>query len=153
MTLIIALLAAGFFLLLAEVFLPGLVAGICGAFCLLTATALVFIHHGPAAGIYLLMGEIIFGLIGFIVWMKFFPETHFGRQFILPKETNESPLPPKFFELLSEKGKALTSLRPGGTIDINGRRYDAVSEGQFIEAEEAIQVVKLDGQIIVVRKI
>lgn len=153
MTIIIALLAAGFLLLLAEVLLPGLIAGICGAICLLIATILVFMQYGPDAGIYLLMGEIVFGLIGFVLWMKYFPETRFGRQFILPKATNDSPLPLQYFELLEKRGKALTSLRPGGTIEIDGLRHDAVSESQFIEAGEAIQVVKLDGQIIVVRKI
>lgn len=153
MTVIIAFLAAGFFLLLAEIFLPGLIAGICGVVCILVATVLVFLHYGPATGTYLAVGELVFALIGFMVWMKLFPRTRFGKQFILPPNSNDSPLPKGLPDLLRQEGKALTSLRPGGTIEIRGRRYDAVSEGQFIDAGNALQVVKLDGQIIVVRKL
>ena len=129
-----------------------MIAGLFGAACLLAATILVFVHYGPEAGIYLSVTELVLALTGFLIWMKLFPKTRFGKQFILPEESNNSPLPNEFFHLLQKEGKALTSLRPGGTIDIHGRRYDAVSEGLFIEAGESIRVVKLDGQIIVVRQ-
>jgi len=152
MNLIFFLLAGGVVLLLAEIFLPGMIAGICGVLALLAATLLVFIQYGAEAGIYLLVSELVLTLIGFLIWMKLFPETKFGKQFILPGDSNSSPLPEEFFELLQQTGKTLTSLRPGGTIEIRGRRYDAVSEGLFIESGEAVRVVKLDGQIIVVRK-
>jgi membrane-bound serine protease (ClpP class) len=153
MTLIVVLLIAGLLLLLAETFLPGMIAGIIGALCLLVATILVFAHYGVEAGIYLFVTELVLAVIGFMLWMKLFPETRFGKQFILPENSNPSPISRDLPNLLRQHGKALTSLRPGGTIEIQGRRHDAVSEGPFVEAGEAIQVVKLDGQIIVVRKL
>jgi len=153
MSIMTILFIAGILLLLAETVLPGLVAGILGVLCLLGGTILFFVDHGIQAGIYLLMGEMVLATLGFMLWMKIFPETRLGKKFILPRESNDVPLPPNFTSLLRQSGKALTTLRPGGTIEIQGRRHDAVSEGQFIEAGEAIQVVKLDGQIIVVRKL
>ena len=43
-------------------------------------------------------------------------------------------------------------MRLSGTIEIEGKRYDAVSEGSFIYAGETIKVTKVEGYKIVVRK-
>ncbi|MBS4535269.1 nodulation protein NfeD [Clostridium sp. D2Q-14] len=54
---------------------------------------------------------------------------------------------------LYDEGIALTTLRPSGTIVVNGDRLDAVTEGQFIMKGERIKVVKIEGSKVVVRKI
>jgi len=52
-----------------------------------------------------------------------------------------------------KRGKALTTLRPAGTIDIEGRRVDVVTMGEFIEAGSAVEVILVEGMRVVVREL
>jgi len=49
------------------------------------------------------------------------------------------------------EGKALTILRPSGTVELNGVRLDAITNGEFLEAGTPIQVEKVEGRRMVVR--
>jgi len=51
------------------------------------------------------------------------------------------------------EGKALTILRPAGTVIINNERIDVVSEGGFIEQNTKVIVIKVEGARIVVREV
>lgn len=50
-------------------------------------------------------------------------------------------------------GEVLAALRPAGKIIVNDHIYEAISTGDFIEAHEPIQVVRLEGSVIVVNRI
>jgi membrane-bound serine protease (ClpP class) len=54
---------------------------------------------------------------------------------------------------LGRTGKALSPLRPAGIADIDGSRVDVVSDGAFIEAAAPIEVTRVDGNRIVVRRL
>jgi membrane-bound serine protease (ClpP class) len=49
-------------------------------------------------------------------------------------------------------GLTLTPLKPTGSADIEGRRYDVMSEGGFIDANKKIRIVKVEGHKIFVRE-
>lgn len=49
-------------------------------------------------------------------------------------------------------GRALTPLRPAGTIEVAGRRIDAVSDGGFIPAGATTEVVRIYGTRVTVRE-
>ncbi|MEL6617127.1 MAG: NfeD family protein, partial [Bacteroidota bacterium] len=51
------------------------------------------------------------------------------------------------------RGTALTALRPAGTADIDGDRVDVVTQGQFVDAGDAIEVVSARGAVVVVRPV
>jgi len=55
--------------------------------------------------------------------------------------------------LLNETGEAFTTLRPAGTALINGKRYDVVTAGDYIEKGEKIKVIQVEGIRIVVQKV
>jgi membrane-bound serine protease (ClpP class) len=55
--------------------------------------------------------------------------------------------------LLGKKGVSVTTLRPSGTVLIDGERVDVVTDGQFIAVNTNIYVVKVDGSRIVVASI
>lgn len=55
-------------------------------------------------------------------------------------------------ELIGLEGTSVTPLRPSGTAVINGERLDVVSEGGFIEMNQQVKVVKVEGIRIVVRE-
>jgi len=48
------------------------------------------------------------------------------------------------------KGEVAASLRPSGKVIINNSIYEALSAGNFIDKGEKIEVVRLDGSVIVV---
>jgi membrane-bound serine protease (ClpP class) len=53
--------------------------------------------------------------------------------------------------VLGRTGIALSPLRPAGVAQIDGERVDVVSDGTFIDAGAAIQVIRVEGNRIVVR--
>jgi membrane-bound serine protease (ClpP class) len=53
---------------------------------------------------------------------------------------------------LGKSGTALSPLRPAGIAEIEGERIDVVSAGEFIEPGELIEVSRVDGNRIVVRR-
>jgi membrane-bound serine protease (ClpP class) len=56
-------------------------------------------------------------------------------------------------ELLGKKGVSLTALRPAGVIEVEGERFDALSEGMYVPAEAPIIVTKVEGSKIIVAKL
>ena len=54
---------------------------------------------------------------------------------------------------LGKRGKAITTLRPAGTADIEGRRLDVVTSGEFIVAGSSVEVILVEGTRVVVREI
>ena len=56
-------------------------------------------------------------------------------------------------DLIGQEGVALTSLRPTGEIEVEGKRYNVQSEGEFIPKSSRVIVISVrNGQIFVRRK-
>lgn len=149
MELVVILLLAGAALLFAEIFLPGMIAGIIGFGCLVAGVITGFMDYGPRTGTFILLG-VIFGLVtGFVLWVKYFPDSRYARLFVSKRVVGnvdaEKP------ELLHQTGTAYTILRPSGTALINGRRVDVVTEGGLIERGTPVKVVAIEGLRVVVR--
>jgi membrane-bound serine protease (ClpP class) len=53
---------------------------------------------------------------------------------------------------LGRTGTVLSPLRPAGIAEIDGTRVDVVSDGGFIDAGTPIEVARVDGNRIVVRR-
>lgn len=153
MTLIISLIAAAIILLTAEIFLPGMIAGILGSLCLVGSVIATTYQYGVNAGFMLLMAELLACAILFMCWMKFFPSSPLGKKFSLNKQEVQTSAPVELNNLLGKYGTTLNALRPAGNINIDGKRYDAVSEGSHISANRNIKVVKVEGARIVVRQL
>jgi membrane-bound serine protease (ClpP class) len=54
--------------------------------------------------------------------------------------------------LIGKKGKVLNQLRPAGIAEIDGKRFDVVSDGEYIDKNKIIIVSETVGNRIVVRK-
>ena len=54
---------------------------------------------------------------------------------------------------MGRTGRALTTLRPSGTADIDGRRVDVITEGGFVASGAAVEVVRSQGAVVVVREV
>ncbi|MCL5677467.1 MAG: nodulation protein NfeD, partial [Firmicutes bacterium] len=55
--------------------------------------------------------------------------------------------------MAGKQGKAVTLLRPAGAAEIEGRRVDVVTEGDFIPAGATIVVRKVEGTRVVVERV
>jgi membrane-bound serine protease (ClpP class) len=55
-------------------------------------------------------------------------------------------------ELVGRVGKAVTDLRPSGTVAIDGERVDVVTEGPWVEEGEMVVVLRAESYRHVVRR-
>jgi membrane-bound serine protease (ClpP class) len=158
------LLVLGGVLLLALeiVVVPGFgVAGILGILALVAALVLSVLGPGAtpefliiAAGRIVL--AMLLALIASLVLLRFLPRIPFGRRLVLQTELDArrgyASAPRGDVDLLGKQGRATSPLRPAGIAEIGGRRVDVVSEGELIESGELIEVIRVDGNRIVVRR-
>jgi len=151
MELVITLLLLGGVLLLLETVLPGMIAGLVGAGCVVAGVILGYVEFGAQTGTWLLVGVSTALVAGFCVWAKLFPESRFGRALISKQVVGE--LGAEQPGLLNHAGTAFTQLRPSGTALIDGRRIDVVSEGALIEKGTPVKVVAVEGVRVVVRAV
>jgi membrane-bound serine protease (ClpP class) len=148
-TLVVILLVAGLALLLLETILPGLVAGILGFCSLVAGIALSYSTFDARTANLILVGVLVVLLGGVAGWVKFFPDSPFGRRFVSQRVVGD--IDAQKPELLHQSGTAYTALRPSGTAVINGKRVDVVTEGPFVERGSSIRVVAVEGARVVVR--
>lgn len=151
MTLLLTLLIAGVALLLAEVFLPGMVAGVLGVVCLLGAAVVGFAEFGPKTGSLILMTELFAGTVLTILWMRFFPKTPLGKKYILDPST-AAQAPTGLEKWLGHEGLALTDLRPAGSARMAGEKVDVITTGDHLESGSRVKVVRVEGASIFVRR-
>lgn len=152
MTLLLTLLVAGITLLLAEVFLPGMVAGVLGVVCLLGVAVVGFAEFGPQTGSLIVIGELVAGTLLTVLWMRFFPKTPLGKKYILdPSTASHAPTQPE--KWMGSKGVALTDLRPAGSARLDGQKVDVMTTGEHLEAGTRVRVVRVDGPSVFVRPV
>ena len=152
MTFLCALLIAGVTLLLAEVFLPGMVAGVLGVVCLLGAAVVGFAEFGPKIGSLILMVELLAGTILTILWMRFFPKTALGKKYILDPST-ATHASTESEKWMSREGVALSDLRPAGSARLDGEKVDVITSGEHLESGTRVKVIRVDGPSIFVRRV
>lgn len=148
----------GVALLLVEFFLiPGFgLAGILGILALLAALVMSVVGSGATTEFFLFAaGRILFSLLAALLasflLLRFMPRTPFGRKLIL--DTGLGPDPEEELRWLGKRGRATSPLRPAGIADIEGTRVDVVSEGELIEPGTPIEVIRVDGNRVVVRSV
>lgn len=147
-----ACIVFGFLLVLVEIFLiPGIgFAGVLGATLICVGGGLVWVEHGMAAGLATLVGSGLLSLL--LVWA--FWRSGAAKRFVLhSKLDRESREKDQHASLVGKTGRAVTSLRPAGQAEIDGERYDVVTDGAFVEVGVAIRVDEVEGFRVVVEPI
>ncbi len=147
----IALIASGLLLVIAEVFLPGGVAGGIGALALVGAMGLGFAVFPAPWGLLSALGIVVFGGIALLLWVQLFPRSRVGQRITLASDGRDFKAARPTDDLIGVRGEALTALRPAGIAMLHDRRYDVLAEGgDWIPAGTAIRVSAVrDGQLLV----
>jgi len=153
---VIILAIGGIILLLIELHTPGFgVAGIAGIISVFISLYLV-LGGGINAVRSLTMATVLIVAI-LILFIRYLPESFVWKRIAL-KETEKSEVGYTTVvvdqeELIGKEGTALTLLRPAGIVEIEGRRYDCLTEGEYIPFGTKVTVTKVVGNRIFVRKI
>jgi membrane-bound serine protease (ClpP class) len=145
---IVALMACGIILLIAEVaIIPGFgVAGISAAGLIVGGAVFAGSRFGVTWG----MGSLLLSGAAAYATLKIMPRTRAGKSLVLSTELKKGAVAEKTQELVGREGKTLTALRPAGAAEIDGRRLDVVTDGVFVEAGRQVRVVSVEGARIVV---
>ncbi|MGB9750366.1 MAG: NfeD family protein [Caldisericia bacterium] len=152
----VGLFILGVVLLLIEIFLiPGFgLTGISGI--ILIFVSIFFTLGGGVKALYSIGVVAVILLILFIILLILFPKIPIWKKLGL-KEKQETEKGytsyTKIDELIGKEGVVITTLRPTGTIEIDKKKYDALSLGEFIEKGNKIKVIKVEGGKIIVEKI
>jgi len=146
---IITLFIIGLTAITIELFIPGAIVGICGAGCVIASIIFAYLHVSNLLGHILLGIGICFIPIFFIIWYKLLTKTFAVKA----SEKGFASSSDKRDDLLSSEGVAITTLRPSGSANINGRKVDVVSEGEMILKNTRIKVTDVKGNRIIVKPV
>lgn len=158
----ILMFVAGVILILLEIFvIPGFgLPGITGIILIFASIFLSLIGSRPfinyetiSMAIVQLSGALVAALILVFVMAKYLPKTSaFSRLILLQSEKAEEGFVsyPSEKELLGKEGIAYTTLRPGGTVEIDGRRIDVIADAEYIDRGTKIRVLRVEGIKVVV---
>jgi len=150
----IILFAVGLLLLLAEIFfIPGFgLAGIGGIAAILTSIFLTFGNIVQAT--YSILIALGVSVIGFFLLIKYIPSTRAWRKFILSteqkKELGYTVGTKDLKRLTGKEGITITPLRPSGIIEVNGKKLNALTQGEYVDSNTKIKIISVEGNKIVV---
>lgn len=143
--------------------IPGFgVAGVLGIVALLAALVLSMLGTGDTPQFMMLAAtRVVFALlaalVASLVLLRYLPRLPFGRRFILQtglaSARGYASAPASDRQWLGKKGRASSPLHPAGIAEIDGQRVDVVSDGELVDAGQFIEVIRVDGNRVVVRRI
>lgn len=146
-----SLFLGGFIFLLIEFAVPG--SSVFGLAGLASMTAGAYFLLGGGQEAVLLLG-IAYGIIGLVlaVCLFLFPEAT-GLKALILREEQQAQAHEETTSLEGQEAVAITALRPAGTIDLEGRRLDALSTGGFIEKGARVKIINVEGNKLLVQEI
>jgi membrane-bound serine protease (ClpP class) len=160
------LFVVGLLLLAIEIFvIPGFgVVGILGIVAIISSLAFATMGQWELITIPDISGALtritialVVSIAVTIVLARYLPRTSFGKRLILSdSQENEEGYVAQLHDphpLLGLTGMTLTPIHPSGTVEIQDKRYDVVSEGEFIDKHVSVKVLDVEGARIVVRQI
>ncbi|MCF8008512.1 MAG: nodulation protein NfeD [Halanaerobiales bacterium] len=151
---IIVLFLIGLLLIILEVFVvPGFgITGIGGIISVLIS--LYFLFPSPQIAINIIASTMIATLILTYFIIKYFGSSKLWSRISLRTSQKTdigyvASVGDK--EIINKRGKAITPLRPAGIVEIDNRRIDVVSEGEFIDKGEKVTVIDVKGSKVIVK--
>lgn len=153
----IILFAIGLLLLLAEIFfIPGFgLAGIGGVAAILASIFLTFGNIVQAT--YSILIALGISVIGLFLLIKYIPSTRTWRKFILftqqEKELGYTVGTKDLKRLIGKGGFAITTLRPSGIVEVDGKKLNVITKGEYIESNTKIKIISVEGNKIVVEAV
>lgn len=152
---LIILYGAGLLFLIAEIFLPShAMLTVVGVGFLIAAIVRTFQVAGEGAGLLGILGCLVVLPAFAYAAVKVWPRTPVGKRIAPPNPvlTGEHAGIPveELSRFIGQAGRALTTLRPVGICDFNGRRVSCVSEFGMIDPQTPVRAVRVLGANVAV---
>lgn len=152
---LLLLFVAGMVLILAEFLIPGGICGAVGGLCIVGSCAIAWFAYNVYFP-WIAMAEFFGVIIGVGVGIYLIPRTSFG-QVITHRQTQDPSegwvATESDSTLVGLEAEVFTALRPAGTIMVDGRRVDAVSNGELIDKGKRVKVLEVHGSRVVVEEV
>jgi len=144
-------------LIIAEVFIPsGGLISVCALGCLIGGLA-IFFRSSTAAGWAGVVIAVIMIPSVLVIAYRIFPKTRFGKSVTLEPPQREQgdaiPDTPKLMEMLGAVGVVVTPLRPVGTCDFSGQKFECVAESGYIDKGQNVKVIRVQSTQLTVRTV
>ena len=147
-------LLLGLGLVIYEIFTPGFAfPGLTGLVLLIASVILTV--HSLAEALMMIMLILVVLTVVFIIALRSATKGNLAKSALVLKDrsTREdgylSTEDMQFF--VGKDGRAATVLRPAGMADFDGVKLDVVTEGEFVEKDAPVTVIRVEGRRIVVR--
>jgi membrane-bound ClpP family serine protease len=158
----LGLLATALLLVVVEVFVPsGGLISLLSLGCAIAGIVCLF-QISTAWGIAGILSVLVLAPLALGFALKIWPSTPIGRRLILGDRSEEEIAQEKLREmrerdlvkaLVGTEGLALTDLRPVGTVQVGGKRYEALAEGKIVPAGTRVRITAAQDNQIRVRPI
>jgi membrane-bound serine protease (ClpP class) len=150
-------LIVGFILLVIEMFLPGIgVAGVSGVLALIAVVVMQLGWGNPRVALYVIAIVLLVVILGLIWIIRSFQRGRLSKSFLVLKDSSDGTSVPEVAsakaDLVGKSGVAVTTLRPAGIAEIDGRRVDVTTAGEFIVKGSPVTVLRAEGMHILVNK-
>ena len=148
---LLALLSLGIFLIIIEIIIvPGTtLVGILGFVCVIAGLYLVYDGYGSKYGNIALIGTGSILILLIVYGLKANTWKGMALEQEITAKVNDD------VEFNISEGciaLAVSNLRPIGTIQFENEQYEAESEGDFIEADTPVKVIKINNRQIIVKQ-
>lgn len=147
-TQLIILFAVGLVAVFAEILLPGMIVGTCGAICMIASIYWTYQMGASTLGHAMVAVSIISIPIFIVLWYRLA-----SRTFAVTTSEEGFTPPGEFNGLLNQDGVTLTDLHPTGIAKIQGRRVDVVTRGEMVPKNARIRVIEVHGNRVIVKSI
>src|SRR6516165_7039704 len=152
------LVVVGLLLLAAELFLPtGGILFVLAIGALVVGVAMTFASSTSRGMVTLISVFVIIPIVGPIL-IHYWPKTPLGRRFFLAAQNEDDtlanmPVNLELEQLRGRYGKTLSSLRPAGITEFDGRRVDTLSEGDMIPPGHWVRCIDVKAGRVIVRQV
>jgi membrane-bound serine protease (ClpP class) len=158
LTLAYVLIAVGFLLLAAELFLPTSgVLFVLAAACIALGVGMAF-RYNASVGLSTLVGVFIaLPVVGGIL-LHYWPKTRMGKRLFLAGPDEDAtvasmPVHLELERLRGRFGRAFSDLRPSGVTDFDGWRVDTITEGMMVKAGQWVRCIDVRAGKVIVRPV
>jgi len=158
LSLALILIAAGFLLMVAELFIPsGGILSVLSATGILVGVALAF-SYDTTTGLWTLVGVGLALPVALGLAFHYWPKTPMGKRFFLNAPDDDPmgasmPEQQELEQLRGQIGQALSALRPAGVVDFGGRRVDCITEGLMVAQGQTVRCVDVKAGRVIVRPV
>lgn len=146
---IVVVLVIGLILLFTEVaVVPGFgVAGGLGLMALAAGAIAAWTELGPLWGAITGGASVVIAGV-MLVWL---PRTRFARAVVLEHSQAETLSQQDRTSLVGRRGVTVTPLRPVGRVRFGSDEVDVMTEGEYVDSNQEVEVMSVEGPRVVVR--